>query len=267
MRYTAPSLRGFKARGEKFVMLTSYDAQSARIFDEAGVPVIFIGDTLGIFFAGGDSTVAVTMDQMTYHCSVVSRAVQQALVVGDLPFAAYHESIEQAVRNAARLVRDGGVQAVKLEGPRPEVVARIIDAEIPVIGHLGLTPQSVHIQGRNTIQARTHDQAALLVDNAMSLEAAGISALVLEAVTSDAAREVTEALSVPTIGIGAGPGCDAQVLITTEVLGLTSGPRPRFAKQFANLGADMRAAVDQILDEVRTGRYPAAEHSYDWQLT
>ncbi len=266
MRYSAPLLRAFKERGERFVMLTAYDAQSARIFDEAGVPVVFIGDTLGIFFAGGTSTVGVTMDQMVYHCSVVSGAVKDALVVGDMPFASYHESLEQAVVNAGRLVREGCVQAVKLEGPRPEVVARIVDAEIPVIGHLGLTPQSVHVQGRSTVQARTREQVGALVDDAVALEAAGISALVLEAVTSDAAREVTDALAVPTIGIGAGPYCDAQVLISTEVFGLTVGRRPRFAKQFASLGADMRRAVDQILEEVATGVYPAPEHSYDWEL-
>ncbi len=267
VRVSALNLRGFKQAGRRFVMLTAYDFQTAEIFDEAGVPVIFIGDTLGIFFAGKSTTVGVSMDDMVHHCRAVSAAVRKALVVGDMPFASYHQSRQQAVVNAARLVREGGVQTVKLEGPRPQIVEAIVNAEIPVIGHLGLMPQSVHVQGRNTIQGRTKTAVERLVADAVALEAAGASAVVLEAVTTEAARRVSEALLIPTIGIGAGPHCDGQVLISTEVLGLSAGRRPRFAKLFADLRSEIARAVGQILTEVETGTYPAAEHSYDWDIT
>lgn len=267
MRVTAPDLRGFKEAGKRFVMLTAYDFQTAQIFDEAGVPVIFIGDTLGIFFLGMPTTVGVSMDAMVHHCRAVSAAVQTALVVGDLPFGSYHQGPEQGVLNAARLIREGGVQTVKLEGPRPAVVAAIARAEIPVIGHLGLTPQSVHVQGRNRVQARTAAAVEQLVADAKRLEEAGASAVVLEAVPNEAGRRVSEALSIPTIGIGAGPHCDAQVLISTEVLGLSSGPRPRFAKLFADLRCEIARATAAILESVESGSYPAPEHCYDWDIS
>jgi 3-methyl-2-oxobutanoate hydroxymethyltransferase len=266
MAITAPGLGDFKRAGRRFVMLTAYDYQTAQILDEVGVPVIFIGDTLGIFFAGQATTVGVSMDAMVHHCMAVSAAVSNALVVGDLPFGSYHQSRAQAVANAARLVQQGGVQAVKLEGARPATVEAIVDAEIPVIGHLGLTPQSVHVQGRNRIQARTQTAVDRLIADARALEAAGASAIVLEAVPNEAARRVTEALSIPTIGIGAGPHCDAQVLISTEILGLSAGPRPRFAKQYADLRTEIARAAATVLDEVGSGAYPEPGHCYDWEI-
>jgi 3-methyl-2-oxobutanoate hydroxymethyltransferase len=266
MAITAPGLGDLKRAGQRFVMLTAYDYQTAQILDEAGVPVIFIGDTLGIFFAGRPTTVGVSMDAMVYHCTAVSAAVRNALVVGDLPFGSYHQNSAQAVANAARLVQEGGVQAVKLEGARPAMVEAIVNAEIPVIGHLGLTPQSVHVQGRNRIQARTQTAVDRLVADARALEGVGASAIVLEAVPNEAARRVTEALSIPTIGIGAGPHCDAQVLISTEILGLSAGPRPRFAKLYADLRAEIARAAATVLEEVRSGAYPEPEHCYDWEI-
>jgi 3-methyl-2-oxobutanoate hydroxymethyltransferase len=263
---TAPDLKRFKADGQRFVMLTAYDFQIAQIFDEAGIPVIFVGDTLGIFFGGYATTIPVTMDDMVHHCAAVSRAVKSALVVGDLPFASYHASTRDAVLNAARLVRDGGVQCVKLEGARPSVVAALVDAEIPVIGHLGLTPQSVNTLGGHRVQARHEDEVSALVDGAEALEAAGACAIVLEAVPTEAGRRVTEALSIPTIGIGAGPHCDGQVLVGAELIGLAAGPHPRFVKSYAEIRGVIGRAARQFAEEVATGVYPDPAHSYDWAI-
>ena len=240
--------------------------QTAQIFDEVGVPVVFVGDTLGIFFAGHPTTLAVTMDEMTYHCAVVSRGAKQALVVGDLPFASYHALIFDALTNAARLFREGNVQCVKLEGHRPKVVEALVDAGMPVIGHLGLTPQSFNALGGNRVQARREDEVGLLVENARSLEAAGASAVVLEAVPTEAARRVTEACSIPTIGIGAGPHCDAQVLVSAEMFGLAGGDHPRFVKAYADVRSDIAAAARSFIEEVAAGDYPDASHSYDWSI-
>ncbi|ROO86214.1 3-methyl-2-oxobutanoate hydroxymethyltransferase [Actinocorallia herbida] len=266
MRVTMPALKEYKRTGRRFTMMTAYDHQTAQILDEAGVPVLLVGDTLGIFFEGMPTTVGVSMDTMVHHCRAVSTAAKSALVVGDLPFGSYQESVRQAVGNAVRLVQQGGAQAVKLEGPRPEEVAAIAGAGIPVIGHLGLTPQSVHVQGRSRVQARTATAVERLVDDARALAKAGASALVLEAVPTEAGRLVTEALEVPTIGIGAGPHCDAQVLVTTEILGLSAGPRPRFAKLYADLRGEISDVARTVVAEVETGRYPAPEHSYDWDI-
>ena len=267
MRVTAPDLKRFKSEGRRFVMLTAYDFQTAEIFDEAGIPVIFVGDTLGIFFAGHATTIPVTMDDMVYHCAVVSRAVKSALVVGDLPFASYHSSTRDAVLNAARLVRHGGVQCVKLEGARPPVVAALVDAEIPVIGHLGLTPQSVNALGGNRVQARHEDEVSALVADAQAVEAAGACAVVLEAVPTEAGRRVTEVLSVPTIGIGAGVHCDAQVLVSAEMIGLAGGAHPRFVKSYADIRSDISRAAREFADEVASGAYPDPAHSSDWPIT
>jgi 3-methyl-2-oxobutanoate hydroxymethyltransferase len=266
MPVTVPDLRRFKAEGRRFTMLTCYDVQTARIFDESGIPVLFVGDTLGIMMLGLDTTIPVTLDEMIHHCRAVRRGVREALLVGDLPFGAYEVSAERAVASAVRLVKEGGVAVVKLEGPAAAVVAALTGSGVPVMGHLGLTPQSVHATGGYLVQARTRDAADRLVDDARALERAGACALVLEAVPSTVARRVTEALTIPTIGIGAGPHCDGQVLVGTEMLGLSHGPRPRFAKRYADLGAAMAAAARTFADEVRTGAYPDAAHSYDWEV-
>jgi 3-methyl-2-oxobutanoate hydroxymethyltransferase len=266
MPVTVLDLARFKRDGIRFVMLTAYDFQTAQILDDVGVPVIFIGDTLGIFFLGHETTIPVTVDEMVHHCRAVSHAVANALVLGDLPFGSYHASLEQAVSNATRLVIEGGVHAVKLEGSHPATVEAIVQSGIPVMGHLGLTPQSYHALGGNRVQARTDDAVSRLLDAARSLEEAGAFALVLEAVPTEAGRRVTEALTIPTIGIGAGPYGDAQVLVSTEMLGLSAGPRPRYAKVYADLRGEIARAVRRFANDVAAGSYPGREHSYNWTI-
>lgn len=266
MPTTVQDLRRFKEEAHRFVMLTCYDFQSAQIFDEAGVPLIFVGDTLGIFVLGYDTTIPVTMEDMIHHCRAVSRGVREGLVVGDLPFGSYEVAVTQGVENAVRLVKEGGVAMVKFEGARPELVEAITAVGIPVIGHLGLTPQSVHATGGYRVQARSEDAVQQLIDDARRLEAAGASAVVLEAVPSDAAKRVTGELEIPTIGIGAGPHCDGQVLVSTEMLGISAGHRPKYAKRYAELRSEIASAVRTFADEVARGDYPDHDHSYDWSI-
>ncbi|HLG68120.1 MAG TPA: 3-methyl-2-oxobutanoate hydroxymethyltransferase [Acidimicrobiales bacterium] len=266
MPTTVLDLRRFKDDGHRFAMLTCYDYQCARIFDEAGIPVLLVGDTLGIMVLGHDTTIPVTMEAMVHHCRAVSRGARHALVVGDLPFGSYEISTTQGVANALRLVKDGGVAVVKLEGPDVALIEALTVHGIPVMGHLGLTPQSFHAMGGNKVQARTEEAAARLLDDARRVEAAGACAVVLEAIPSEVARRVTEALGIPTIGIGAGPHCDGQVLVSTEMLGMSTGPSPRFAKRYADLGAQAAAAARAFARDVACGSYPDPEHSYDWAL-
>jgi 3-methyl-2-oxobutanoate hydroxymethyltransferase len=266
MPTTVLDLRRFKDERHRFVMLTCYDVQCAQIFDEVGIPLIFIGDTLGIFVLGYETTVPVTMDDMVHHCRAVSRGVRQGLVVGDLPFGSYEVSVAQGVENAIRLMKEGGVAVVKLEGTEFELVEALTAKGIAVMGHLGLTPQSVHALGGNKVQARTEEAVGRLLADAQRMEDAGACSLVLDAVPSDAARQVTETLAIPTIGIGAGPHCDGQVLVSTEMLGLSAGPRPRFAKRYADLRGQVASAARAFADEVANGEYPDHEHSYDWAI-
>jgi len=266
MPTTVLDLRRFKREGQRFVMLTCYDYQCARIFDEVGIPLIFIGDTLGIMVLGYETTLPVTMEAMIHHCQAVSRGVREGLVIGDLPFGAYEVSTQQGVTNAIRLVKEGGVSVVKLEGPQVDLIDALATHGIPVMGHLGFTPQSFHAAGGNKVQARDEEAVARLLDDAKRVEAAGACALVLEAIPSEAARRVTEALAIPTIGIGAGPHCDGQVLVSTEMLGLTEGPGPRFAKRYADLRSEVASAARTFAEEVANGTYPDHEHSYDWAI-
>ncbi len=266
MPTTVEDLRRFKREGRRFVMLTAYDCLLARAFDEAGVPLILVGDTLGIFALGHETTIPVTMDDMVHHCRAVTRSVGDALVVGDLPFGSYHDSLAQGIHNAVRLVKEGGVAMVKLEGPEHELIEAISSKGVPVMGHLGLTPQSFHAMGGNRVQARTEAAVAELVDAALRLEAAGACSMVIEGVPTEAARRVTEAVDVPTIGIGAGPHCDGQVLVGPEMLGLSTGRRPRFAKPYADLATAVVVAAKSFADDVGSGSYPDAEHSYDWAI-
>jgi 3-methyl-2-oxobutanoate hydroxymethyltransferase len=259
-------VRGFKENGTRFAMLTAYDALTAQALDEAGIPILLVGDTLGVFVSGHSTTIPVTMDVMVHHCDAVTRGARNALVVGDLPFGAYQASLEDGMRNAIRLLKEGGVGAVKMEGPWFELAERLTVSGIPVMGHLGLTPQSYHQLGGNKVQGRTELAAERLLADARRLEAAGAFAIVLEAVPNEAARRVTEALTVPTIGIGAGPHCDGQVLVSSEMLGLSTGPRPRFAKTYASLREDVVRAAKAFADEVESGAYPDPAHSYDWAL-
>jgi 3-methyl-2-oxobutanoate hydroxymethyltransferase len=264
-KVTAPSVRASKERGEHLVCLTAYDYPTARIVDEAGTDIILVGDSLGNVVLGYDSTVPVTLEEMLHHTRAVRRGVERALLVADMPYGTYHTGDEDAVRAALRLVKEGGAEAVKLEGGRArvETVRRLVAAEIPVMGHIGLTPQSLNKLGSYRLQAKTADAARALVEDARMLEEAGAFAVVLEVVPREIAREVTAALKVPTIGIGAGPDCDAQILVTHDLLGLSfSKSSPRFVRQYANLREAMNEAFQAYADDVRSGAFPTDEHSY-----
>ncbi len=257
-RVVVPDFRAKKQRGEKIAVLTAYDATMARLLDAADVDALLVGDSLGMVVLGYESTVPVTLDAMVHHTRAVARGASRALVIADMPFLTFHTGPDDAVRNAGRLVQDGGAAAVKLEGGRVvlDAVRRIVASGIPVMGHLGLLPQSVHQVGGYHRQATSPDSAAALLEDALALEAAGVFAVVLEMVPSAVAREVTAVLSVPTIGIGAGPDCDGQVLVSHDMLGL--GDRaPSFARQYARLAETVTGAARAFADDVREGRFPA----------
>ncbi|MEA2447904.1 MAG: 3-methyl-2-oxobutanoate hydroxymethyltransferase [Actinomycetota bacterium] len=265
MPITVRDVRAFKERGERFAMLTAYDAHSARLLDEAGIPLILVGDTLGMVMLGHPTTLPVTMEDMLHHTSAVVRGRRDALVVGDMPFMSYQGSTEDGIRNAGRFLKEAGADAVKLEGGDRvvDLVARLTDAGIPVMGHLGLTPQSVNQFGGYRVQGRSEEAAHQIVADAKALQSAGIFALVLEAVPSAVAKQVTESLAVPTIGIGAGPDTDGQVLVWHDFLGITDGKLPRFVKRYANLGEEIKQAAAEFRKEVAEGVYPAPEHTYE----
>jgi 3-methyl-2-oxobutanoate hydroxymethyltransferase len=257
-----------KAEGAPIAMLTAYDYPFARIFDQAGVDVLLIGDSLGMVVQGADSTLPVTLGEIIYHVKMVVRARQRALVVADLPFLTYQVSVEQALRNAGRLIKDGGAEAVKLEGgiTMAETIRRLVDIDIPVMGHVGLTPQSVHRMGGHRVQGRRSGKGPgcreRLLEDAAAVEQAGAFSIVLEGIPADLAREITERSSIPTIGIGAGAACDGQVLVMHDVLGLSESFVPRFAKPYANLWHDASAAATSYIREVRERAFPSAEYSY-----
>ena len=263
-KLTLPELAAMKTRGERIVMVTAYDAPGARLADDAGIEIILVGDTAGMVVLGHDSTVPVTMDEMLFLTRSVTRAARRPLVVGDMPFGSYQVSDEDAVRNAIRFVKEAGADVVKLEGAGPSLsrVRAIVGAGIGVMGHVGLTPQSETALGGFKTQGRTASKARQLLADALALEAAGCFAVVLEAVPVPVAARITEALTVPTIGIGAGSACDGQVLVYHDLLGLTEGRAPRFVKRYAGLADEIRAALKTYADEVRGGVYPAPEHTY-----
>jgi 3-methyl-2-oxobutanoate hydroxymethyltransferase len=263
-KVTIHTLKKLKVAGQKICMVTAYDATFARILDESGADVMLVGDSLGMVVQGHDSTLPVTMDQMVYHSQAVTRGARRAHVVGDMPFMSYQTSAEEAVRNAGRLVAEGGVGSVKLEGGEEfcETVARIVRASIPVMGHIGLTPQSVHKMGGYVVQGRDEETAKKLADDAVALEQAGAYALVLEGVPFELARQITERLTIPTIGIGAGVHCDGQVLVCYDLLGMNPDFKPKFVKRYANLYTDIRGATEGFFKEVREGVFPAEEHSF-----
>ncbi|MGH2573417.1 MAG: 3-methyl-2-oxobutanoate hydroxymethyltransferase [Actinomycetota bacterium] len=262
MGITIRDLRTFKQRGERFVMLTAYDHPTARILDEADVPVILVGDSLAQNVLGYETTLPVTMEEMLHHTRAVARGVKNALLVGDMPFLSYQISTEEGIRNAGRFLKEGGAHAVKLEGPMLELSAALVELGIPVMGHLGLTPQSVHSMGGYRVQGRTDEDARRLLDQAQALEKTGIFSLVLEGIPAALAARVTESVSVPTIGIGAGPHCDGQVLVLTDLLGLGDGHFPKFAKRYADLRGVITGAVRAFRHEVAAGVFPDEEHSY-----
>ena len=258
-RMRVPDLIEKKRRGEKIVVLTAYDASMTGILDRAGVDVLLVGDSLGNVILGFDTTLPVTLDAMVHHAAAVSRGAKRALVVADMPFLSFQVNVEETVRNAGRLMRDGGAAAVKLEGGRPviDAVRRLVDIGIPVMGHLGLLPQSVHQLGGYRQQATRQEDAARLLEDALALEVAGAFAIVLEAIPAMVARDVTAALRIPTIGIGAGPHCDGQVLVCYDMLGLSQGGVPPFVKKYAELGEIVTRAVGDFAEDVRQGRFPA----------
>lgn len=260
---TINDLRSIKAEGRRFAMLTAYDYPTARILDEAGIPVILVGDSLANVVLGHPTTLPVTMEEMLHHTRAVARGAPNALVVGDLPFLSYQASEEEAIRNAGRFLKEAGAHAVKLEGGHPELIERMVSAGIPVMGHLGLTPQSVHAMGGYRVQARTEEAAERLLADALQLEKAGVFSLVLEGVPSGVAERVTASIAVPTIGIGAGPHCDGQVLVLHDLLGLSFGKPAKFVKRYAELGDEISRAVTAFKDEVEKGAYPGPEHSYE----
>jgi 3-methyl-2-oxobutanoate hydroxymethyltransferase len=262
-RVTIRDLQAAKDRGERWPMLTSYDMLSAAIFDAAGIPVLLVGDSAGNNVLGYDSTVPVTLDELLPLTKAVVRSTKRALVVGDLPFGSYQASPEQALASALRLVKEGGAQAVKLEGGRRVVgqVELLTSAGMAVMGHIGLTPQSVHAIGGYRVQGRGDAGEELLAD-ALALEEAGAFAIVLELVPAALAERISRQLRIPTIGIGAGPGCDAQVLVWTDMAGLNAEPGPRFVKRYADLRTVLSAAAGAYAEDVREGHYPAEEHSY-----
>jgi len=260
---TVPDLLKCKRDGRKIVVVTAYDALFARIVEQAGLDVILVGDSLGIVVQGKSNTLSVTMDEMLYHTKLVAGAAQRSLVIGDMPFLSYQVSQEEAVRNAGRFLQVGA-HAVKVEGgvAVADRVAAMTRIGIPVIGHLGMTPQSVQQYGGYKVQGKGRDRAQQLLDDAHALAAAGASAIVLEAIPAGVARAVSEALPIPTIGIGAGPACDGQVLVCYDLLGLTPNLRPKFVKRYAEFFAEGKAAAKRYCEEVRNGAFPGPEHSF-----
>jgi len=262
---TVPDLLAMKAAGRRIVMLTCYDAAFARLLESADVDVLLVGDSLNQVLAGQETTLSATLDQMIYHAASVRRGARRSLVFVDLPFLTYQVSIAEAIRNAGRVLQESGAHGVKLEGGRPmaETVRALVDRGIPVIGHLGLTPQSVHALGGYRVQGRDPGAPARLLADARALEDAGACAVVLELLSAPLAQEISTALTIPTIGIGAGAGCDGQVLVLHDMLGLNEEFKPKFLKRYAELGEAVRTAVRAYAADVRAGRYPGPEHSFD----
>ncbi|NIR46191.1 MAG: 3-methyl-2-oxobutanoate hydroxymethyltransferase [Gemmatimonadetes bacterium] len=265
-RLTTLELIAMKERGERIAVLTAYDFLMAGLVDDAGVDCVLVGDSLGQVVAGEDSTLPVTLEQMIYHARAVGRALKRALLVVDMPFLTYQISAEEAIRNCGRVLQASGAQAVKLEGGHEDVastIRRVVDAGIPVMGHLGLTPQSVHRLGGYRLVGRRKEESERLRADARRLEEAGCFSIVLEMLPKGLAGEVTREVSVPTIGIGAGPDCDGQVLVLPDMLGLNEGFSPGFLKRYADLAATVREAVGEYVREVKDGEYPGPEHSYE----
>lgn len=263
-KFTVKSFQEAKDSNRKITMLTAYDYSMAKMVDEAGVDSILIGDSLGMVFQGNDSTLPVTIDEMIYHTKAVVRGAKRALIITDMPFMSYHVSAEDAVRNAGRLVKEGGAHAVKLEGGTKytEVIKAIVDAQIPVMGHIGLTPQSVNAFGGFKVQGRDEAAARQIIEDAKAIEKAGVFAITLEGIPAKLAKMVTEAVSVPTIGIGAGKECNGQVLVINDMLGMFSDFVPKFVKQYAKLNIDIKTAIKSYIEEVDNGSFPTDDHTF-----
>ncbi len=265
-KVTVPSILERKLRGEKIVCLTAYDYPTARLVDESGIDMILVGDTLAQVVLGYDSTVPVTVEEMLHHLRAVRRAVRRALLIGDLPFGAYHINEDQAVAAAVRFLKEGGAEAVKIEGgqKRAPLVRRLVEAEIPVVGHVGLTPQSVHALGGYHVQGKTLESVHQLLADAQAIEDAGAFAIVLEGIPRELAAMITRRLRIPTIGIGAGPDCDGQILVLHDLVSLTFLPRAKFVRTYTDLAGIMREALAHFREDVLTTRYPQDQESYHW---
>jgi len=264
VRVTIADIKEMKQRGEKIPMLTAYDYSTAKLIDESGVPLILVGDSLGMVILGYESTIPVTMDDMIHHTKAVVRGTEHALVIGDMPFMTYHVSVDDALRNAARFIQEGGAQAVKLEGGETvaEKVRRLVECGIPVQGHIGLTPQSVHQLGGYKAVGKTPEAAVRLLNDARALEEAGVFSIVLELVPAPLSKLITEKVSVPTIGIGSGPDCDGQVQVVSDLLGLFTDFVPKHAKQYARLCDTIKGAIADYVAEVKAGSFPTSKESY-----
>lgn len=264
MKNTVLTLQQQKENGDKITMLTAYDYSTAKLMEEAGINTILVGDSLGMVMLGYEDTIPVTMEDMIHHTRAVTRATKDTFVIGDMPFMSYHVSAEQAVTNAGRLMKEGGCQAVKLEGGAKvcDQIRAIVNAQIPVCAHIGLTPQSVNAFGGFKVQGKTEEAARQVIEDAKAVEAAGAFMVVLECVPEKLARIISETVSIPTIGIGAGAGCDGQVLVYQDMLNLYGGFKPKFVKHFANLGELMKEAFMEYSKEVKEGTFPAAEHTF-----
>ena len=258
------TLRRFKKEGRKIVVLTAYDFPTAKILDQAGVDCLLVGDSAATVFAGHQNTLPITMDEMLFLCASVVRATERAMVIGDMPFLSYQPSVADAITNAGRFLKEAGAKAVKLEGGLEmcETIARMVELGIPVMGHIGLTPQSINKFGGYKIMGKTPRQRRYMLDSAKALEKAGAFAMVLEGVLPDLAQEISEAVKIPTIGIGAGPHCDGQVLVVSDMLGLFEEFRPKFVRLYANLAPEIRSAAEKYCDDVRSGSFPSKEESY-----
>ena len=263
-KFTTASFRESKKEGSKISMLTAYDYTTAKLLDEAGVDSILVGDSLGMVILGYENTLQVTVDDMVHHTKAVARAAKRAFVIADMPFLSYHISIEKTIENAGRLIQEANAQAVKLEGGSEIIdkVEALVKAQIPVIGHLGLTPQSVNVMGGFKVQGKNHHQAQKILADAKQLQEAGVFAIVLECVPEKLAKLVSEELDIPTIGIGAGKYCDGQVLVTQDMLGLYSDFTPKFVKKYVNMGEQIIEAVDRYKGDIQKGLFPEEKHTF-----
>lgn len=261
-KITMPALMDMKRQGKRISALTAYDYATARLVDEAGIEMILVGDSLAQVVLGHENTLAVTMEEMLHHTRAVRRAVRRALLVADMPFGSYHGEVREGLANAVRFVKEAGAEAVKIEGPRVELVKALTKAEIPVVGHLGLTPQSVHRMGGYRVQGKTAEAVTALQASALALAEAGAGAVVLEGVPREVAAAITAELPVPTIGIGAGPDCDGQILVLHDLAGLTFAPAAKFVRRYAHAGALIRDAVEKYREDVERGEFPSDEESY-----
>jgi 3-methyl-2-oxobutanoate hydroxymethyltransferase len=261
-KVTMPALAGMKREGKPITALTAYDYATSRLVDEAGIDLILVGDSLAMVVLGHENTLAVTVDEMLHHTRAVRRAVRRALVVADMPFGSYHGTVAEGVANAVRFVKEAGAEAVKIEGPRVELVQALTEAEIPVVGHLGLTPQSVHRMGGYKVQAKTVETVRQLRSDALALEEAGAGALVLEGVPREVAAAITAELTIPVIGIGAGPECDGQILVFHDILNMTFAPQAKFVRRYADVAAVIHEALEHYREDVERRAYPSDAESY-----